>query len=56
MGDLFDATWKSNQRNVRLIENSVMSEEKNTVFGYILIGVLIATLASVIVLAFMLFA
>jgi hypothetical protein len=56
VGDLFDATWKSNQRNVRLIENSVMSEEKNTVFGYVLIGVLIATLASVIVLAFMLFA
>ena len=56
VGDLFDATWKSTQRNVRLIENSVMSEEKNTVFGYILIGVLIATLASVIVLAFMLFA
>ena len=56
VGDVFDATWKSNQRNVELIENSVMSEEKNTLFGYVLIGVLIKILATVIVLAFMLLA
>jgi len=56
VGDLFDATWKSNQRNVRLIENSVMREDKNTVFGYVLIGVLSTILASVIVFAFMLLA
>jgi hypothetical protein len=56
VGDLFDATWKSNQRNVKLIENSVMSEEKNTIFGYVLIGVLIKILGGAIVLAFMLLA
>ncbi|SVD53269.1 uncharacterized protein METZ01_LOCUS406123 [marine metagenome] len=56
VGDVFDATWKSNQRNVELIENSVMSEEKNTLFGYVLIGALIKILATVIVLAFMLLA
>ena len=55
IGDLFDATWKSNQRNVKLIEDSVMSEEKNAIFGYILIGVLITILMSVILLAIMLF-
>ena len=55
VGDLFDATWKSNQRNVELIEDSVMSEEKNTIFGYFLIGVLITILMSVILLAIMLF-
>ena len=51
IGDLFDATWKSNQRNVKLIEDSVMSEEKNTIFGYFLIGVLIKTLVTAILLA-----
>ena len=56
VGDLFDATWKSNLRNVKLIENSLMSEEKNTIFGYVLIGVLIKILAGAIVLAFMLLA
>ena len=56
IGDLFDATWKSNQRNVKLIEDSVTSEGKNAIFGYVLIGVLITILASVILLAIMLFA
>ena len=56
IGHLFDATWKSNQRNVKLIEDSVMSEEKNAIFGYILIGVLKTILMSVILLAIMLFA
>ena len=55
IGDLFDAVWKSNQRNVKLIENSVISEEKNTIFGYFLIGVLIKILVGVIILTFMLF-
>ena len=55
IGDLFDATWKSNQRNVKLIEDSVTSEGKNAIFGYVLIGVLITILASVILLAIMLF-
>ena len=51
IGDLFDAMWKSNQRNVKLIEDSIMSEEKNTIFGYFLIGVLIKILVTVILLA-----
>ena len=51
LGDLFDAIWKSNQRNVKLIENSMMSDEKNTIFGYFLIGILITILVSVIILA-----
>ena len=51
IGDLFDAMWKSNQRNVKLIEDSIMSEEKNTIFGYFLIGVLIKTLVTAILLA-----
>jgi len=55
IGDLFDATWKSNQRNVKLIEDSVTSEGKNAIFGYVLIGVLITILASVILLAITLF-
>ncbi len=33
-----------------------MSEEKNTIFGYMLIGALIKILASAVVLAFMLLA
>ena len=55
IGDLFDATWKSNQRNVKLIEDSVTSEGKNAIFGYVLIGVLITILVSVILLAITLF-
>ena len=51
IGDLFDAMWKSNQRNVKLIEDSIISEEKNTMFGYFLIGVLIKTLVTAILLA-----
>jgi len=51
IGDLFDAMWKSNQRNVKLIEDSIISEEKNTIFGYLLIGVLIKTLVTAILLA-----
>ena len=51
VGDLFDATWKSNQRNVKLIENSVMVDEENTIFGYFLIGILISVLVGVIILA-----
>ena len=51
IGDLFDAMWKSNQRNVKLIEDSIISEEKNTIFGYFLIGVLIKTLVTAILLA-----
>ena len=54
IGDLFDATWKSNQRNVELIENSVIGEENNTIFGYMVIGVLIKILAGIIFLALML--
>ena len=54
IGDLFDATWKSNQRNVELIENSVIGEEKNTIFGYLVIGILIKILAGIIFLALML--
>ena len=50
IGDLFDAMWKSNQRNVKLIEDSIISEEKNTIFGYFLIGVLIKTLVTTILL------
>ena len=56
IGDLFDATWKSNQRNVKLIENSVIGEEKNTIFGYMVIGVLIKILVGIIFLALMLLA
>ena len=51
IGDLFDAMWKSNQRNVKLIEDSIISEETNTIFGYFLIGVLIKTLVTAILLA-----
>ena len=51
LGDLFDAMWKSNQRNVKLIENSVMADEENTIFGYFLIGILISVLVGVIILA-----
>ena len=51
IGDLFDAMWKSNQKNVKLIEDSIISEEKNTIFGYFLIGVLIKTLVTAILLA-----
>ena len=51
IGDLFDVMWKSNQRNVKLIEDSIISEEKNTIFGYLLIGVLIKTLVTAILLA-----
>ena len=48
IGDLFDVMWKSNQRNVKLIEDSIISEEKNTIFGYFLIGVLIKTLVTIL--------
>ena len=56
LGDLFDATWKSNQRNVKLIEKSIMSEEKNTIFGYLIIGILIKVLTGIIILTLVLLA
>ena len=56
LGDLFDATWKSNRRNVKLIEKSIMSEEKNTIFGYLIIGILIKVLTGIIILTLVLLA
>ena len=56
LGDLFDATWKSNQRNVKLIEKSIMSEEKNTIFGYLIIGILIKVLIGIVILTLILLA
>jgi len=50
VGDLFDAMWKSNQRNVKLIEKSVMSDEENRIFGYFLIGILAMILVGIIIL------
>ena len=56
LGDLVDGTLKSNRSNVKLIEKSIMSEEKNTIFGYLIIGILIKVLTGIIILTLVLLA
>ena len=47
VGDLFDIVWKSNQRNVKLIEESIAPEEDNKFIGYITILTLISIMATI---------
>ena len=49
IGDIFDAVWKSNQKNVKLIEDSLTVEEDNILLGHIMI--LLLTLIFVVVVA-----
>ena len=54
VGDLFDIVWKSNQRNVKLIEESIAPEEDNKFIGYITILTLISIMATIGIIAFFL--
>jgi hypothetical protein len=55
LGDLFDATWKANQRNVALLERYVTTPEQtrrsSTVFLVGVAGALIAMLAVGVIIA-----
>ena len=48
IGDIFDVIWKSNQKNVKLIEKSLNLENDNTLLGYMMILLLILILVIVI--------
>jgi len=48
IGDIFDIVWKSNQKNVKLIEKSLNLENDNTLLGYMMILLLILILVIVI--------
>jgi len=48
IGDLFDVVWKSNQRNVKLIETSMEVEEENEMLGYLAILILIVVIAVIV--------
>ena len=48
IGDIFDIVWKSNQKNVKLIEESLNLENDNTLLGYMMILLLILILVIVI--------
>ena len=48
IGDIFDTVWKSNQKNVKLIEDSLAVEDDNTLLGHIMILLLILILVVVV--------
>ena len=49
VGDVFDVVWKSNQRNVKLIEESITPEEDNQYIGYITILTLISIMIIIVI-------
>ena len=49
VGDLFDIVWKSNQRNVKLIEESMAPEEDSEFIGYITILTLITIMITIVI-------
>ena len=49
VGDLFDIVWKSNQRNVKLIEESMTPEEDSEFIGYITILTLITIMIIIVI-------
>ena len=49
VGDLFDIVWKSNQRNVKLIEESMTPEEDSEFRGYITILTLITIMITIVI-------
>ena len=49
VGDVFDIVWKSNQRNVKLIEESITPEEDNQYIGYITILTLISIMIIIVI-------
>ena len=48
IGDIFDTVWKSNQKNVKLIENTLALEDDNTLLGYMMLLLLILLLMVVV--------
>ena len=48
IGDIFDTVWKSNQKNVKLIENTLALEDDNTLLGYMMLLLLILILIVVV--------
>ena len=41
IGDIFDIIWKSNKRNVKLIEEAMMTKEEGDRTNYLIIGALL---------------
>jgi len=48
IGDLFDMVWKSNRRNVELLEQTMLINKKDTAIGYIVLIVLILCMILII--------
>jgi len=51
VGDLFDIVWKSNQKNVKLIEESIATEEDNDLMGYMAILALVSIMIIIVISA-----
>ena len=51
VGDLFDIVWKSNQKNVKLIEESIAPEEDNDLMGYMAILALVSIMIIIVISA-----
>lgn len=49
VGDLFDALWKSNQRNIRLIEKEFDCKDNNNLLGHITILLLVTLMLVILV-------
>ena len=48
IGDIFDIIWKSNKRNVKLIEEAMMTKEEGDRTNYLIIGALLIILIIII--------
>lgn len=48
LGDLFDAGWKANSRNVAILQRYVDNPRRTTITSYLLLALLILILAAVV--------
>ena len=48
IGDIFDIIWKSNKRNVKLIEEAMIAKEEGDKTNYLIIGALLIILITII--------
>ena len=48
IGDIFDIIWKSNKRNVKLIEEAMIAKEEGDKTNYLIIGALLSILTIII--------
>lgn len=47
LGDLFDAGWKANLRNVRILEHYLADPQRTTVTSYLLLALLLLGVAAI---------